>query len=116
MHSQGLATAEVAELTLPDSTLSAFRLLSNQAASKCGHSRRGGCSRLASQKFRPVVAGYRIDSFKRLSGPMMNTALAVRGMPSLSLSSGSSIPYLHTCASSGQEANELGMQKSLLAA
>ena len=98
MHHQELATAEVAKLALPDSTLSVSRLLSNRAPSRCGCSQKGCCSRLASQKFLPVVAGYRIDSFKRLSGPMMKTALAVRGMPSLSFSSGSNIPYLHMCA------------------
>lgn len=47
-----------------------------------------------SLKLRPVVAGYRMDSLSFLSGPVMKTALAVRGMPALSISSGSSMPYL----------------------
>ncbi len=48
--------------------------------------------RSTSLKLRPVVAGYRMDSFRRLSGPMMNTARAVSGTPALSFSSGSSMP------------------------
>ncbi len=48
-----------------------------------------------SLKFLPVVAGYRMDSFSFLSGPTIKTARAVRGMPALSISSGSSIPYLN---------------------
>lgn len=54
-------------------------------------------NQLTSLKFLPVVAGYRMDSFSFLSGPMMKTARAVRGMPALSISSGSNMPYLqHT--------------------
>merc|ERR1719225_243030 len=61
-----------------------------------GHLASGGklaITRRISSKFRPVVAGYRRDSFSLLSGPMMNTALQVRGMPLASFSSGSIIPY-----------------------
>ena len=54
---------------------------------------RAGCT---SKKLRPVVAGYRMDSFRRLSGPITNTARAVRGIPAISFSSGSSIPYLQS--------------------
>merc|ERR1719270_2123843 len=44
-------------------------------------------------KFLPVVAGYRMDSFNFLSGPITNTALQVRGMPALSLATGSNMEY-----------------------
>ena len=43
-------------------------------------------------KFLPVVAGYSIESFIFRSFPIMNTARHVRGIPSASFSSGSSIP------------------------
>lgn len=39
-----------------------------------------------------------MDSFSFLSGPTMNTARAVKGIPALSISSGSSMPYLRTPA------------------
>ena len=37
-----------------------------------------------------------MDSFSRLSGPMTNAARAVSGIPAMSFSSGSSIPYLQS--------------------
>merc|ERR1712111_215137 len=50
-------------------------------------------ARMISSKFLPVVAGYRMDSFNFLSGPITNTALQVRGMPALSLATGSNMEY-----------------------
>lgn len=83
-----------------------------QIVTSCGTLQRWqACISHASQgtslKLRPVVAGYRIDSLSFLSGPMMKTARAVRGMPALSISSGSSMPYLkHVHKSCISQANK----------
>lgn len=48
--------------------------------------------KLSYSKFLPDVAGYRIERRNDLFGSTMNTALHVRGKPSLSFSMGSNIP------------------------
>mmetsp|Transcript_30353 Transcript_30353/g.85766 ORF Transcript_30353/g.85766 Transcript_30353/m.85766 type:complete len:219 (-) Transcript_30353:449-1105(-) len=47
-------------------------------------------TRRISTKFRPVVAGYRMESLSFLSGPMMKTARAAIGSPAAFFSAGSS--------------------------